>query len=97
MGCKCDLACYRIVHRVIVYEKGHAKDIHWQIGRQDEEDALGIILGYREYVVFAIDFNPLLAELEINRRVITLAGCENDAILERPGSYLGDSSHYFHH
>ena len=70
------------MRRVIVYEQWHAKDIHWQIGRQDEEDALGIILSYREYVVFAIDFNPLLAELEIKRRVITLAGYEYDAILE---------------
>ena len=82
MGCKCDLACCRIVHRVIVYEEGHAKDIHWQIGRQDEKYALSIILSYREYVVFAIDFNPLLAELKINRRVFALAGCEYDAILE---------------
>ena len=82
MGCKCDLASCRIVHRVIVYKEGHAKDIHWQIGRQDEENALGIILSYREYVVFAIDFNPLLAELEIKRRVVALAGCEYDAILE---------------
>ena len=70
------------MHRVIVYKEGHAKDIHWQIGRQDEENALGIILSYREYVVFAIDFNPLLAELEIKRRVVALAGCEYDAILE---------------
>ena len=70
------------MHRVIVYKEGHAKDIHWQIGRQDEEDALLTILIYWEYVVFAINFNPLLAELEINRRVITIAGCIYDAILE---------------
>ena len=53
------------MHRVIVYEEGHSNDIHWQIGRHDEENALRVIISYREQVVLAIDFNPLLAEHEI--------------------------------
>ena len=97
MGYKCDLACSWIMHRIIVYEHGHSKDIHWQIGRHDEEDALRIIISYREQVVLAIDFNPLLAEHEIKWRVIAVTRCEYEAILEGPGCNLGDSSHHFRH
>ena len=85
------------MHRVIVYEEWHTYDIHWQIGRHDEEDALRIIISYREQVVLAIDFNPLLAEHEIKGRVIAVTRCEYEAILEGPGSYLGDSIHHFRH
>ena len=73
----------RVMHRVVIDEDGHTKDVHWHVGGEDPKNAASIAIVV-EHVVLGARLYPRSIQLEPNRGQVSVTTALNGALRECP-------------